>query len=48
LICIEDYSFLNSWVSGVEFKPSFAEALNVVSVQSALIKSWDSKGWEKV
>ncbi|NBO51490.1 MAG: gfo/Idh/MocA family oxidoreductase [Actinobacteria bacterium] len=48
LICIEDYSFLNSWVTGVEFKPSFAEALEVVSVQKALIKSWESKSWEMV
>ncbi|MEY2743537.1 MAG: hypothetical protein RL310_446, partial [Actinomycetota bacterium] len=48
LICIEDYSFLNSWVAGVDFKPSFAEALNVVLVQKALIKSWESKSWEKV
>jgi predicted dehydrogenase len=48
LICIEDYSFLNAWVTGESFKPSFREAVNVVNVQAALIKSWDSKSWEKV
>jgi hypothetical protein len=35
-------------VDGNDFKPSFAEAVNVVTVQSALIKSWESKSWEKV
>lgn len=48
LICIEDYSFLTAWVTGESFKPSFREAVNVVNVQAALIKSWDSKSWEKV
>lgn len=38
----------NKTFTGVEFKPSFAGALAVVSVQSALIKSWESRGWEKV
>ena len=48
LICIEDFSFLSAWVDGKDFKPSFTEAVNVVTVQSALIKSWESKRWEKV
>ena len=48
LICIEDYSFLTAWVKGQEFKPSFSEAVDVVSVQAALIKSWESRKWETV
>ena len=48
LICIEDYSFLTALVEGKTFKPSFAEAVEVVNVQSALIRSWESKRWETV
>jgi predicted dehydrogenase len=48
LICIEDHSFLTAWVEGKEFKPSFKEAVDVVSVQAALIRSWESKRWEMV
>ena len=47
-ITIEDYSFLESLATGTKFSPSFKEAVDVVSVQQALINSWDSKAWEKV
>jgi predicted dehydrogenase len=48
LIAIEDYSFLESLATDTPFKPSFKEAVDVVSVQQALINSWDSKTWENV
>jgi predicted dehydrogenase len=48
LMAIEDYSFLEALATGGDFSPSFREAVNVVSVQQALINSWDSRSWEKV
>ncbi len=45
---IEDLNFLSAVVSGVQHQPGFAEALAYVSVQSALIRSWQSGSWEKV
>ena len=47
-VAIEDYSFLESLATGKPFSPSFKEAVDVVSVQQALINSWESKSWEKV
>ncbi|MEL0273804.1 MAG: Gfo/Idh/MocA family oxidoreductase [Pontimonas sp.] len=48
LMAIEDYSFLEALATGGDFSPSFREAVNVVSVQQALINSWESRSWEKV
>lgn len=48
LMAIEDYSFLEAIATGGDFSPSFREAVNVVSVQQALINSWESRSWEKV
>jgi predicted dehydrogenase len=48
IVAIEDYSFLESLATDVPFSPSFREAVDVVSVQQALIESWDSKTWETV
>lgn len=48
LVAIEDYSFLESLASGDRFTPGFREAVDVVSVQQALINSWDSRTWESV
>ena len=48
LMAIEDYSFLEALATGGDFTPSFREAVNVVSVQQALINSWESRSWEKV
>jgi hypothetical protein len=48
LITIEDYSFLEALATDAPFSPSFREAVDVVSVQQALINSWDSKTWETV
>ncbi len=45
---IEDLNFLSAVVTGVQHQPGFAEALAYVSVQSALIRSWQSGSWEKV
>ena len=47
-MAIEDYSFLEALATGGAYSPSFREAVNVVSVQQALINSWDSRSWEKV
>ena len=48
LMAIEDYSFLEALATGGYFSPSFREAVDVVSVQQALINSWDSRSWESV
>lgn len=47
-IAIEDFSFLEAMATGKSFAPSFKEAVDVVSVQQALINSWDSRTWENV
>jgi predicted dehydrogenase len=48
LMAIEDYSFLEAIATGGDFSPSFREAVNVVSVQQALINSWESRSFEPV
>ena len=48
IVAIEDLSFLDSIATGTSFSPSFREAVDVVSVQQALINSWDSRTWEPV
>jgi predicted dehydrogenase len=48
LVATEDLSFLESIAQGTSFSPSFREAVDVVSVQQALINSWDSRTWEPV
>jgi predicted dehydrogenase len=48
LMAIEDYSFLEAIATGGDFSPSFREAVDVVSVQQALINSWESRSWETV
>ena len=45
---IEDLNYLQAVASGEQHEPGFAEAVDYVSVQSALINSWQSGGWEKV
>ena len=48
LITIQDFAFLQSLATGERFTPGFAEAVDVVSVQQALIDSWESRGWQGV
>ena len=45
---IEDLNFLEAVVSGRQHEPGFAEAIDYVSVQAALIRSWESRSWEPV
>lgn len=45
---IEAYNFLHSVATGQQGKPGFAEALAVSNVQQAMIRSWESEGWEGV
>ncbi len=45
---IEDYEFLSSVAAGRQHRPGFAEAVDYVSVQDALLRSWKSEGWETV
>jgi predicted dehydrogenase len=45
---IEAYNFLQSIVDGVQREPSFKSALALANVQTAMIRSWESGGWEKV
>ncbi len=48
LVAIEDYSFLEAVATGERFSPGFREAVDVVSVQQAVIDSWESRTWESV
>ena len=48
LVAIEDHVFLESLNGGERFSPGFREAVDVVSVQQALIDSWTSRRWEPV
>lgn len=45
---IEDYEFLSSVAARRQHQPGFAEAVDYVSVQDALIRSWGSGQWETV
>ncbi len=48
LVCIEDHEYLESVALGRQHKPGFAEALQYVNVQHALIQSWTTEAWEPV
>jgi predicted dehydrogenase len=48
LVCIEDHEFLQSVARRRVYHPGFAEALQFVAVQSAVLRSWDSGHWEPV
>lgn len=48
IVATEDFVFLEALATGGQFTPGFAEAVDVVSVQQALINSWDSRTWEIV
>ena len=48
LITIQDHAFLESLATGTRFSPGFSEAVDVVSVQQALIDSWETRGWQTV
>ncbi|MCB0094344.1 MAG: Gfo/Idh/MocA family oxidoreductase [Caldilineaceae bacterium] len=48
LKCIEAYHFLKSIVDGQQIEPSFASALRLANVQTAMMRSWESGGWEPV
>lgn len=45
---IEDLNYLEAVANNQQHQPGFAEALAYVSVQSALIQSWESGKWEEV
>jgi predicted dehydrogenase len=48
LVAIQDYNFMESLATGGPYSPSFAEAVEVASVQQALIESWESRSWQTV
>jgi predicted dehydrogenase len=48
LICIEDHEFLQSVAAGRQHTPGFTEAVAYVSVQDAVLRSWESGRWEDV
>jgi predicted dehydrogenase len=48
LICIEDHEFLESVAAGRAHEPGFSEAVDYVSVQAAVLRSWSSGRWEDV
>ena len=45
---IEAFAFLKSVADGEQIAPGFAEALAVAEVHDAMIRSWESGGWEAV
>ena len=45
---IECLNFLEAVATGTQHQPGFAEAIDYVSCQAALIRSWESKAWEDV
>jgi len=45
---IENYEFLSSVAADRQHTPGFAEAIDYVSVQAALLESWQSEKWEPV
>jgi predicted dehydrogenase len=48
LVVIEDYEFCRSVTEGREHAPGFADAVECVSVQAALLRSAESGRWEDV
>ncbi len=48
IVATEDLAFLESLATGAAFRPGFREAVDIVSVQQALITSWESRTWEPV
>jgi predicted dehydrogenase len=48
LVVVEDYEFCAAVAEGRPFEPGFAEALDWVGVQAALLKSTESGTWEDV
>ena len=48
IVATEDLAFLEALATGGSFSPGFREAVDIVSVQQALITSWDSRRWEPV
>jgi hypothetical protein len=48
LKAIEAFKFLESIVDGVQHAPSFADALKLANVQTAMIRSWNSGTWESI
>jgi hypothetical protein len=45
---IEGHEFLTAVASGEQHQPGFSEAIDYVSVQAALVQSWESGSWEDV
>ena len=45
---IEAYEFLSAVARGEPARPNFADALEVVKVQDAMLRSWESDRWEDV
>jgi predicted dehydrogenase len=48
LVTIEDRHFADAVVEGRPFDPGFAAAVEYVSVQDAMLRSWSSGRWEHV
>jgi hypothetical protein len=48
LVAIEDYEFCRAVAEGRPFAPGFAEAVEWVSVQAALLRSAQTRAWEDV
>jgi len=45
---IEGFEFLSAVAAGKQHQPGFDEAIDYVSVQDALLRSWENERWETV
>ena len=48
LVTIEDHHFATAVAAGAPFDPGFDAAVDYVEVQEALLRSWQTRSWEKV
>ena len=48
LVTIEDHHFAAAVAEGRPFEPGFEAAVDYVSVQDAMLRSWESGRWESV
>lgn len=48
LVTIEDHHFATAVAAGEEFEPGFGAAVAYAEVHDALLRSWETRTWEKV
>lgn len=48
LVAIEDFHFASAVAAGEPFDPGFAAAAAFARVQEAMLRSWESRAWERI